>query len=993
MITEYIDNNDDDNGGLLKIQLFNSFGDTENKNTLILINKNYVSELKFDTGYSKEISNDILLNTTILFNPIGVRSHECRYTINDSLIEWNAASIQNSLKYNNKRFITSDLQVFGNENIFDDLLDINLEIDPSSDVFIVYKNEDDVEYKFPLRDDEPSTTEVFTIYYHSATFIVENELNDLFQINFNINVFGLNQNYTSENRYNETFTIDMPLFDTNILSFSSKTNCTYITEEYPTNKYSKYTDNIYIQNNFFYNLTFNDNVELYIDNIDNIVFKLDDFNKNVNLKIDLDKIVYYKWYYNYITLDDLYNEKESSTINEIIISSFDSIGTLPLNAKTTLNLYNDSEGTSIFKTYYNIDDTPIDIQFNISNGVLTDNYNQNVKISFYNLNRSLLTNLNGERFTIDNEDLSLSLPPNKYTLTQIQNNSRGHSINNYIFNKAHSVIFYVYDKLDESSIDVKSNWNAQSGFGVLGDEIDLLRALEMHKNLSGVKFIDYDIYDIHPTSNAEYTKIDKLHRAGLTGRNTVVAIIDSGLYDFNEKNYVNYETEIKDNLEITLWKNTKEYNGDSNKDDDENNYVDDYFGWDFINNDNIPDDKHDHGTFCASQVAYKKKKKKKSNYLGCAPDCTIMVIRMLDKDGTGTSTQAMLNSVKYAISKNVDIISNSWGYSSTTYINTDLNRLFDLAYVKGIAVFFAAGNNYLPIPTSPANQAYSGKIMAVGAYDQLYNEASFSNSAGTIAQNYPYIGALGTLADGLNRKGNFIQMSGTSMACPLVAAAASCLCEYLENVSFAQPSDKVDLIFKILSGNAYQGINSIINTQAQSSTTESTLTAEPVILEPMNVRYCNITKRNNLLNLNIYDKSKMDIKDGVISLNADNQIPNTFVQITNNKWNVSEYPNLDKITKYNYINLNGQLHHYDYTSNYISVLDRSLDGICTLEHINYNVDITWYYSNVSQDHNDFIKLDSKEMTILNQKYKYVKANIIFIYDNYTCQMETPILEL
>ena len=71
------------------------------------------------------------------------------------------------------------------------------------------------------------------------------------------------------------------------------------------------------------------------------------------------------------------------------------------------------------------------------------------------------------------------------------------------------------------------------------------------------------------------------------GKNKVViAIVDTGL-DIDHSALVNH-----------LWSNTDEIPGNG-IDDDRNGYVDDFMGWDFYQNDNIPDDTLGHGTHVA----------------------------------------------------------------------------------------------------------------------------------------------------------------------------------------------------------------------------------------------------------------------------------------------------------------------------------------------------------------------------------------------------------
>ena len=72
----------------------------------------------------------------------------------------------------------------------------------------------------------------------------------------------------------------------------------------------------------------------------------------------------------------------------------------------------------------------------------------------------------------------------------------------------------------------------------------------------------------------------------------VVAVIDSGLSWSNNSEFIG-------NLHI----NTAELYGISDLDDDNNNYTDDFFGWNFIDNNSLINDSHGHGTQVASLIA------------------------------------------------------------------------------------------------------------------------------------------------------------------------------------------------------------------------------------------------------------------------------------------------------------------------------------------------------------------------------------------------------
>ena len=70
----------------------------------------------------------------------------------------------------------------------------------------------------------------------------------------------------------------------------------------------------------------------------------------------------------------------------------------------------------------------------------------------------------------------------------------------------------------------------------------------------------------------------------------VIAFVDSGI-DYNH-----------DDLKDNIWNNTNEI-PDNGVDDDNNGFIDDTWGWNFVHNNNFPDDDNGHGTACSGVAA------------------------------------------------------------------------------------------------------------------------------------------------------------------------------------------------------------------------------------------------------------------------------------------------------------------------------------------------------------------------------------------------------
>ncbi len=111
-----------------------------------------------------------------------------------------------------------------------------------------------------------------------------------------------------------------------------------------------------------------------------------------------------------------------------------------------------------------------------------------------------------------------------------------------------------------------------------------------------------------------------------TGSDVVVAVIDTGL-DYNHEDIVG-----------NVWSNPGEI-PNNGIDDDNNGYVDDVRGWDFVNGDNDPFDDNDHGTHVSGTIAAVG-----NNGIGVAGvnwSARIMPLKFLSARGSGTTADAI----------------------------------------------------------------------------------------------------------------------------------------------------------------------------------------------------------------------------------------------------------------------------------------------------------------------------------------------------------------
>lgn len=205
-------------------------------------------------------------------------------------------------------------------------------------------------------------------------------------------------------------------------------------------------------------------------------------------------------------------------------------------------------------------------------------------------------------------------------------------------------------------------------------------------------------------------------------------------------------------------------------DNDGNGLIDDYQGWDYVNNDNDPTDDLGHGTNC-SGIALAGGNNG-IGYAGVNWNSKLMVLKVLNSNNSATFS-AMINAVYYAVDNGAKVISMSIGGSS---FSQALKEAADYAYNHNV-VFVACMMNFNDNVTYyPAG---FDNVIAVGSTnpdDQRTVPFFWDPDSGSNYGSHIGVVAPGNYIYGLSHTSNTnygTYWGGTSQATPLVAGIAS----------------------------------------------------------------------------------------------------------------------------------------------------------------------------------------------------------------------------
>lgn len=346
----------------------------------------------------------------------------------------------------------------------------------------------------------------------------------------------------------------------------------------------------------------------------------------------------------------------------------------------------------------------------------------------------------------------------------------------------------------------------------------------------------------------------------------LIAIVDSGT-DWQHED-----------LTTKIWTNPGEI-PNNNKDDDNNGYIDDVRGWDFVGNisrtqaqsgvllpDNDPrvvyptiNGTNGHGTVVAGCAAAAT-----NNAIGIAApaiNCKILPIKCgSDNPSVGSILQGYA-AIKYAADLGADVINCSWGGPGE---DPSAQDMVDYANAKGAIVVAASGNDGQNLDLYSQNPANLDGVLTVGATNNNDRVTSFSNYGWGVHVYAPGENILSTFP------GNSYQpLSGTSFSSPLVAGIVALVRTLHPDWTPQQIREHIrstsDAMSTVSSGNRplYYGRANVDRAVRFNNSWTGNNSVPGIILNAVTVQGGNITS-NNPTNVTLQLKNILGNAGGVV---------------------------------------------------------------------------------------------------------------------------------
>lgn len=248
----------------------------------------------------------------------------------------------------------------------------------------------------------------------------------------------------------------------------------------------------------------------------------------------------------------------------------------------------------------------------------------------------------------------------------------------------------------------------------------------------------------------------------------------------------------------------------------------------FVQDGNTAFDAGGHGTFIAGVIAAD------GEYKGVAPEATIVSLRVLDANGTGTAAgvvRAFNWLLLHRTTYDIKVLNISWGTpQATSYDNDLLSALAESAWFSGITVVASAGNSGPGAHTisSPASDPF---VVTAGAYNDMGTTRTNDDAAASFSGQGPTIDGFtkpDTLAPGVHVLGlrvrgvtylgadgqpvgsttdRYIHMTGTSASAAYVSGVAALIASAHPNYSPTQIKGAIVASGRQVAGSATKAVD------------------------------------------------------------------------------------------------------------------------------------------------------------------------------------------
>ncbi|MFC1662930.1 S8 family serine peptidase [Patescibacteria group bacterium] len=328
-------------------------------------------------------------------------------------------------------------------------------------------------------------------------------------------------------------------------------------------------------------------------------------------------------------------------------------------------------------------------------------------------------------------------------------------------------------------------------------------------------------------------KADVAWDTSVGNRDVVIAVLDTGL-DI-----------IHPDIKKNLWINNDEIDGDG-IDNDNNGYIDDINGWNFVNNNStirpVKSGAYttagiNHGTVVSGIAAAVGDNN--TGITGVAWKASLMSVKVVNNSGAGV-TSNLIKGLRYAADNGADVVNVSISVTvkpgNAAVYDADLQSAIDYAYQKGTTVVVSAGNEYVNLNNALRYPVCYKNVIGVAALNSSNLLASFSN----YGKNCIDISAPGTgfySTQYYDGSGQFSKRygggwNGTSMSAPVVTGVVALIKSIYPNLTNSEIEKLLESTATTLPSNSDQLGAGLINASGINMVTTNFFEKDSVLTAP-----------------------------------------------------------------------------------------------------------------------------------------------------------------